>query len=171
MTGMGRYYLAAALIVLVVGSFVFGHRLRTGSWDVRAQPSGTPTITRGAGGPPPRAQEVFAGDGPWVLSALPACFDQQSAVEGTAPALQPEIPPARERIAGGTVLHRGPCTVVVRAHDLLITRGRDRLRVPPYAALYDTPKGLTLVYERSGHAEIRVYHDAQPFDAANAANK
>ena len=77
---MWRYYAAATLIVLVAGSILFGHRLRTGNWDLRARPSGTPTITRGAGDGQPRAQDVFIGEGPWVLSALPACFEQQSAI-------------------------------------------------------------------------------------------
>jgi hypothetical protein len=168
---MWRYYAAATVIVLLAGSILFGHRLQTGNWDLRAQPSGTPTVTRGTDGEPPRAQDVFVGEGPWVLSALPACFDQQSAIEGTTPALRFDVPPARERIGSGTILHFGPCTVVVRAHDLLISRGRDRLRVPQDAGLYQTPKGLVLVYQRGGHAQIRVYHDAQPLGAANGAHK
>ena len=168
---MWRYYAAATLIVLVAGSILFGHRLRTGNWDLRARPSGTPTITRGAGDGPPRAQDVFVGEGPWVLSALPACFEQQSAIEGSWVALSFDIPPQRERIPSGTTLHRGPCTIVVRARDLLISRGRDRLLVPQDARLYQTPKGLVLVFERGGHAQIRVYHDARPLGAASDAHK
>jgi hypothetical protein len=97
------------------------------------------------------------GDGPWVLSALPDCFDQQSSLVGTTLQLTFDVPPASRRIAPGTVLRRGPCRVLVRPDDLVIVRGGDRLRVPPDARLYATSKGLTLVYRHAGHAEIRVY--------------
>lgn len=159
---MWRYYAVATVIVLVAGSILFAHRMRTGEWDLRAQPAGTPTVTRGSGAAPPSVADVFVGAGPWVLSALPACFDQQSSIEGPAASLVSHLPPPGTRIPDGTTLHAGPCTVVVRAHDLLVSRGRDRLRVPPDAGLYRTAKGLVLVYERSDHAEIRVYHDARP---------
>jgi hypothetical protein len=153
---MWRYYALATLIVIAVGSIVFAHRLSTGDWDVRATPAGTPTVTRGNGetGTPVSA---FTGEGPWVLSALPDCFDQQSSIVGTPLQLVFDLPPARDRLPVGTVLHRGPCTVVVRADSVYVARGADRLRVPPSARLYRTHDGLVLVYERGSRAEIRVY--------------
>jgi hypothetical protein len=153
---MWRYYAAATLVVAAIGSVVFAHRLSTGEWDVRATPQGTPTVTRGNGetGTPGTA---FSGEGPWVLSALPDCFDQQSSIVGTPMQLVFDRPPARDRLPAGTVLHRGPCTVVVRDDSIFVARGADRLRVPPSARLYRTQAGLVLVYERGSRAEIRVY--------------
>jgi hypothetical protein len=153
---MWRYYALATLIVAGVGSVVFAHRLATGDWDVRATPVGTPTVTRGNGetGTPSSA---FTGEGPWVLSALPDCFDQQSSIVGTPLQLAFDLPPARDRLPVGTELHRGPCTVIVRDDSIFVARGADRLRVPPSARLYRTHAGLILVYERGSRAEIRVY--------------
>ena len=92
-----------------------------------------------------------------MLSALPDCFEQQSSITGTPLALAFDVPPERERIPAGTVLRSGPCTIDVRAHDVLIARGADRLRVPHEAHLYRTPKGLVLVFIQGTRAEIRVY--------------
>jgi hypothetical protein len=154
---MWRFYALATAIVLVFGGIFFGHRISTGDWDVRAQPTGTPTITQGNGERPGTPHGAFVGDGPWVLSALPDCFEQQSSITGTPLALAFDVPPERERIPAGTVLRSGPCTIGVRAHDVLIARGADRLRVPHEAHLYRTPKGLVLVFIQGTRAEIRVY--------------
>jgi hypothetical protein len=156
---MGRYYLIATLIVVLVGGAVFAHRIATlRDFDVQARATGTPTPTRGSGDKPTVPFGDFTGEGPWVLSALPSCFIQTQSVTGPSSSpLSGARPPARERIAPGTTLHRGNCLVMVRAHDIWIARGADRLRVPPEARLYDTPKGLTLVYERHGLTQIRVY--------------
>ncbi len=103
--------------------------------------------------PPPS----FVGEGPWVLSALPSCFTQQSSKEGPSELLRADVPQDALRIAPGTTLHRGNCTVIVRADDIWVFRGRDRLRVPPDARLYDGPEGLTLVHRRGGRTQVRVY--------------
>jgi len=154
---MWRYYAIATAIVLIFGGIVFGHRISTGDWDLRAQPTGTPTITRGNGERPGSAHGAFIGEGPWVLSALPDCFEQQSSIVGTPLALTFDVPPERERIPAGTTLRSGPCTIAVRADDVLIARGADRLRVPREAHLYRTRSGLVLVYSQGARAEIRVY--------------
>ncbi len=97
-----------------------------------------------------------------MLSALPSCFVQQQSMSGKAAQLAHDLPPERLRIAPGTTLRRGNCVVTVRAHDILVARGADRLHVPAEARLYDTPKGLTLVYERHGRTQIRVYSGEGP---------
>ncbi|BDE05119.1 hypothetical protein WPS_03950 [Vulcanimicrobium alpinum] len=156
---MARYYLIATIIVVAFGCIVFARRVATlRDFEVRAG-AGAPPSPAGAqrDGVPPPAQ-TFAGDGPWVLSALPSCFAQQSSLTGTALQLAFDVPPARERVAPGTRLHSGNCTLVVGAHDVTIERDGDRLRVPPDAALYDTPKGLTLFHTHAGRAELRVYN-------------
>ena len=154
---MLRYYLIATVIVVVIGSIVFAHRIATNEWNLRARPTGTPTITRGSDEEPAASSQNFVGEGPWVLSALPGCFNQQSSIVGPSLQLRSHVPPDRERIAPGTILHRGSCDVLVRVHDVWVYRRGDRLRVPADARLYDTPKGLTLVFEHAGHMEIRVY--------------
>ena len=156
---MWRYYLVATVIVVAVGTVVFAHRLAAlRDFDVRARanPSMTPTVTR-ANGERGTPAANFSGEGPWVLSALPGCFDQKSSIEGPALQLTHHVPPAAQRLRTGTTLRRGNCTVVVGEHDLWVFRGADRLRVPREARLYDTPDGLTLVYERDGRMEVRVY--------------
>ncbi len=57
----------------------------------------------------------------------------------------------------------GNCTVRVLAHELWISRGSDRLRVPPDARLYRRGDRLTLVSIDGRHAEIR--HYCRGFDA------
>jgi hypothetical protein len=156
---MWRYYLIAALLVVATGSVLVAHRLAANGWKLNAPASVRPQ--------PPHAgpnvgftttpQPNFSGQGGWVLSALPGCFGQLSSIEGPALALTFHRPPARERIAPGTSLHSGNCTVLVRDHDVWIYRGADRLRVPPEARLYDAKDGLTLVYDHAGRTEIRVY--------------
>jgi len=157
---MWRYYLIATAIVVAIGTAVFAHRLAAlRDFDVRSRPnpSMTPTITRGRDGEHLTPAANFSGEGPWVLSALPSCFDQKSSIEGPSLQLTHHVPPDAQRIRTGTTLRRGNCTLVVGEHDVWVFRGADRLRVPPEARLYDTPKGLTLVYERDGRTEVRVY--------------
>jgi hypothetical protein len=159
---MWRYYLIATVLVVAVGSFAFALHLRNAAAP-SAAPSHEQVHVGGhaaaglAGGGVGRAPRAFVGEGGWVLSALPDCFDQKSSLEGSALALTFDVPPARERLAPGTVLRRGTCTVHVRADDVWVERGVDRLRVPPSARLYATPTGLVLVYQHAGRAEIRRY--------------
>jgi hypothetical protein len=156
---MVRYYLIAALIVVVVGSALFAHRLAANGWKLDARATAPPPSPR----PGPNAgyettpAPNFSGQGAWVLSALPGCFEQLSSIEGPSLALTFHIPPARERIPPRTSLHSGNCTVLVRDHDIWIDRGDDRVRVPPEARLYDTKAGLTLVYEHAGQTQVRIY--------------
>lgn len=156
---MWRYYAVATVIVCAIGSVIFAHRIATNEWTLRP---GTTTTHRPAPGnanagfvttPAPS----FVGQGSWVLSALPSCFIQQSSKQGPSPLLVHDIPPASSRIAPGTTLHRGNCTIDVRPDDIWVTRGPDHLRVPPDARLYATRDALTLVYRHGDQTEIRVY--------------
>jgi hypothetical protein len=162
MAGMGRYYAIATALVLAFGTIVFANRLRAlRDFDVRGKVVGTPTpVTDRDASPVPSG--TFTGQGAWVLSALPECFAQQSSLVGTTRALTFDVPPARERIAPGTTFRQANCVVTVREHDVVIVRGGDRLRVPPEARLYRTPKGLALVYEHGGRAQLRIYSGGEP---------
>jgi hypothetical protein len=155
---MLRFYAIAALLVVLLGSILVAHRLATSGPHAVA-----PKRPPGAAHPGPNngfvttPEPFFQGQGGWVLSALPGCFDQISSIEGPSQALTFHVPPASERIAPGTRLRSGNCTLLVRAHDLWIYRGADRLRVPPEARLYETKDGLTLVYEHAGQTDVRIY--------------
>ena len=153
---MIRYYLIAAAIVVVFGSIVFAHRLVAPDLRISAQPTGTPTVETRVSEAPATARP-FTGQGPWVLSALPACFDEQSRVRGPLAAVQARLPPAADRIAPGTTLQVGTCTIIVRARDIWVDRGPDRLRVPPDAALYRVGGRLTLAVRSGSQLEIRRY--------------
>ena len=154
---MARYYLIATLIVLLIGSVVFAHRLRPPDLRISARPTGTPTVESTAAAAAAATAPPFAGQGSWVLSALPACFDERSRTRGPEAALRAQLPPSAGRIPPGTRLAAGPCTVEVRADDLWIARGGDHLRVPPDAALYRDGDGVVLVWRHAGTMEIRSY--------------
>ena len=163
---MLRFYAIATALVVAIGSVVFArHLAEMRDFNVRGtpRPGQTPTITRGAGGGAPRPAATFSADGPWVMSALPGCFEQQKSIVGASDVVNAKIPPASERLRAGTVLHWVNCTITVGAHDVRITRGDDRLRVPPEAALYRHDDRLTLVWESAyGRTEIRVYTAGAP---------
>jgi hypothetical protein len=154
---MWRYYALAAVLVIAAGSALVAHRLMARDAAQRhARVLALPSSNANAGfvaTPEPS----FIGQGGWVLSALPSCFMQQSSKVGPSSALEPDVPQEALRIAPGTTLRRGNCSVLVRAHDIWVYRGPDRLRVPPEARLYHGPQGLTLVYEHAGRTEVRVY--------------
>jgi hypothetical protein len=152
-----RYYLLATLIVVVFGSIVFARRLPPPDLRISAHATGTPTVESPSRPEPASTPAAFSAEGPWVLSALPGCFDEQSRVSGPAALLREKLPPASERVAAGTTLHVAECTLIVRAHDIWVERGADRLRVPPEAALYRVDAHLTLVARSGGTLEIRRY--------------
>jgi hypothetical protein len=151
-----RYYLIATAIVVLIGSVVFAHRLAPPDLRIAARPTGTPTVETHVAEVPATARP-FTGQGPWVLSALPGCFDEQSRVSGPVAALEPRLPPPGDRISPGTTLQAGDCTVQVRARDIWVDRGSDRLRVPPDAALYRVAGRLVLAVRSNGQLEIRRY--------------
>lgn len=153
---MTRYYLIATVIVIVFGSIVFGHRLAAPDLKISAQPSGTPTVEQHDARVSATAQP-FSGQGPWVLSALPRCFDEQSRVTGPYAELAAKLPAAADRIAPGTTLKVGECTLEVRARDIWVDRAGDRLRVPPEAMLYRVGDRLILAVHTGRQLEIRRY--------------
>ncbi len=154
---MTRYYLLATLIVVVLGSVVFAHRLAAPDLRVSAQATGTPTVESPSRPGAQATPDAFSAQGSWVLSALPACFDEQSRVRGPLTALTAKLPSESDRIAPGTTLTSGACTVLVGRHDVVVHRGEDRLRVPPDAALYRVGGRLTLVVRSGPTVEIRRY--------------
>jgi hypothetical protein len=154
---MTRYYLLAMAIVVLVGSAIVAHRLPAPDLRIVSEATGTPSAGRAVPSEPPRSPPPFRGEGSWVLSALPGCFDERSRVRGPAAALAPKLPSEAQRIAPPATLRAGACTIVVRAHELWVDRGPDRMRVPPDAALYRVDGRLTLVVRSGDTVEIRRY--------------
>jgi hypothetical protein len=158
---MWRFYVIATLIVVGIGSAFFARRvasLRDFSVSATPRPGQTPTQVRGGGNASTRA-ERFTGEGSWVMSALPDCFDEQRSIVGRSEAVAHLVPPERERIRSGTTLRWSDCEVTVGTDTVVIRRGDDRLRVPPSARLYAASADrLTLVWRgASGRTEIRIY--------------
>lgn len=153
---MTRYYLIATALVVLFGSIVFAHRLTRPNLHIVAQVAApprpeTPARSANATAPP------FSGQGSWVLSALPGCFDEQSVTRGPAAELAARVPPAAARVASGTTLRAGDCTLVVRRRDIWIARGSDHLRVPPDSALYAVDGEYELVTHDGPTLELRRY--------------
>jgi hypothetical protein len=154
-----RFVLVATAVVAGLGSLVFAHRGGPPNLQISAKVSGTPTPT--AEGPDaagkPAAQAPFRGSGAWVMSSLPGCFRERERMRGSVAELRSKFPPTSERVGPPAVVLSGDCTLTVRDRDLLISRGADRLRVPPDAFLYREAGGFTLVFIHGTRAEIRRY--------------
>ncbi len=150
----------AAVIVAAIGAVAFAFRRDSVDLRVTGRVVGTPTPTAEQPEASSHAREVapaFIGSGSWAMSSLPECFVERRRITGLTMALRAKFPPESERIEPPAVVRSGNCTVQVRAHDLWISRGTDRLRVPPEARLYRVDGHLTLVAIDGRHAEIRRY--------------
>jgi hypothetical protein len=138
---------------------VFARRDRPVDFTVTGKVSGTPTPTAqrpdATGGAP--AEGGFIASGAWTMSSLPGCFFEQSHRFGRLTELEPTFPPATQRMAAGSTIRWGACTVSVRPDQVWIARGDDRLRVPPVARLYRDGDRLVLVSIAGRQAEIRRY--------------
>jgi hypothetical protein len=150
--------------VAIFGALAFAHRAGPPDLRITGKVSGTPTPTveRPDASGAPRAAGAFAASGSWTMSSLPDCFFEQERVRGGVAQLRGKFPPAAQRLAPGTVVRAGDCAIEVRDRELWISRGPDRLRVPPDARLYRHAGGLTLVVVDGGHAEIRRYSADAP---------
>ena len=153
---MLRYYLIATLIVVAIGSLLFARRLAAPDLRVSAQPTGTPSVPRADTRNDAAGAREFTGSGTWVLSALPNCFEERSRARGAAAIVAAKIPSHAARIAPGTTLRSGACTIVVRPDEVWAQRGADRLRVPT-ARLYRSGGLLVLVTRTDAAVEIRRY--------------
>ncbi len=157
MVPLWRFFAIAAILVAAAGSLLFAHRGGPPDLRISGPASGTPTAERPPAAATPLSRAAFAGSGPWVMSSLPACFAERERIRGRLDALRAKFPPTSERVRPPSVVLSGECTIFVRGDELWITRGADRLRVPPQAFLYRNARGLTLVYVHAGEAEIRRY--------------
>jgi len=151
--------LVAAAVVIALGSVIFARHMSEGRKPInRVAVVPTPNGNdRNRSTSTPRPRETFTASGTWTMSSLPECFDELSKQTGLLKDLRGSIPPENLRVASGTVLQRNNCTLTVRPHEILITRGIDRVRVPPEARLYRSGDRLTLVAITGPRMQIRRY--------------
>lgn len=96
--------------------------------------------------PPP-----LRGDAPWALSALPECMIQTQEWKGTLAWVRGHLPRLARLVAPSSTLRYNNCTIVVSRDDAVVSRGSDRLRIPPIAHLYrfpaanGRPQGIALI--------------------------
>ncbi|MBV8074006.1 MAG: hypothetical protein JO140_01165 [Candidatus Eremiobacteraeota bacterium] len=152
---MWRFYVAATAIVAAFVFAVASHRESPPDLKVSARASGTPTVTRAEGTGSRGPSGALFGDAPWALSALPDCARQHAELRGPARAVRAAIPAGA--VAVVSELHAGPCTIDVTRDGIVVTRGGDRLRIPPPARLLRSGDRYYLYREEGKAAELRVY--------------
>ncbi len=108
-----------------------------------------------------RADSAFIADARWAFSALPECFTQQSRTTGPGAYVLPHLPKDARRVAQGSTIFAGDCRAFVHGSDVWVWRGKDRLRIPPPARLYESGSGhnrmLELLQGPPNALDLRVY--------------
>ncbi|MDP9025783.1 MAG: hypothetical protein M3N13_10470 [Candidatus Eremiobacteraeota bacterium] len=155
---MLRYYAIATGLVLtiVVAVTAWSYRdlirLKIGSTNLRVPPKGAePLDIHGS------SHEAVSGDAPWALSALPDCFRQRAETVGPIAFVRAHVPADMTLVATGTKLVYGPCTISVAGGEASVTRGSDRMRIPPHVQFYRAPGVLALLRSSTKGSELRVY--------------
>jgi len=140
---------------VIVG--VYWHRqdlaIRIKSVFVRVPPKAAQT-------PPPSKRAdagAFVADAGWALSVLPECFSQKSKSTGPLKYVLANLPSGAHMLRPGATVDSADCHVTVSAATVVVTRGSDRLRVPPVARLYEGPGTVALLRGADDGFELRVY--------------
>lgn len=107
--------------------------------------------------PSKRRTGAFIADAGWALSVLPECFTQTSKSTGPLEYVLANLPPASSMLRPGAAVNSADCAVSVTADTVVVTRGSDKLRVPPIARLYQAPGRLALLRGADNGFELRVY--------------
>ncbi len=156
---MWRYFAIATAIVVVAIATIVALPQR----EAPREPS-TQRYTTGHGTPGPpggdtlgRAPLPVTGAAPWALSALPECFRQQSRASGPAWFARRKVPAGAKRVAGGVSLHVGDCRLDIGDDSVAVTRGENRLSIPPEARIYVAGRALVLERVERGREDVRVY--------------
>lgn len=155
---MLRYYAIATVIVLTIAviatmRFHDFRKMRFGSSN-HPPPKQMPMHYGGSSGANGAA---LTGDAPWALSALPDCFMQQTEWSGSTTYVEAHLSGSARKVAPGTRLQYGPCTIFVRDGEVWVSRGVDRFRIPPAATLYRDGSQLLLLRITGHSAVLRSY--------------
>jgi hypothetical protein len=102
------------------------------------------------------------GDAPWALSALPECLTQISESTGSESYVRAHLPAGAVRIVPPARLVYGDCSIAIGGEEAMVTRGVDRLRIPPRVRFYRARRLLAMLRDAAGSAELRIYQPAQP---------
>ncbi len=155
---MLRYYLIATALVAAVLLIVVAlpHGLRG---------SGDPTYSSGRGTPGPAQRDPrlattapTTGDAPWALDVLPECFHELARASGTPAFARARRPRGARELPAGTVLRVADCTLAIGSGSGVVTRGADRLVIPPRARFYrDGPRRVVLDRSSGGREDVRVF--------------
>ncbi len=160
---MLRYYAVATCIVLAIAvlATAWSNRDRIRERVARSAPphhfAASTTPHSGFESEDRAGNAPMRGDAPWALSALPECLIQQSISTGSLGYVRSKMPADATTVLSGTILHYGPCTIFVRDGEALVSRGPDRLRIPPHVTLYRAGNRLALLRENGATGELRIY--------------
>ncbi|MFN2528078.1 MAG: hypothetical protein ABR584_05115 [Candidatus Baltobacteraceae bacterium] len=135
---------------------VRAHRLP--SWNMRSvRATASPKIGRGQPKSHYHPGDFEGIDAPWALSALPECLIPQTTFRAkTVENVLRYLPHGAQPVRAGTTLTYRNCDILVRAHDALVTRGKDHFHIPPRSRFFTTASRLVFV-RMSRWAELRTY--------------
>ncbi len=163
---MLRYFIIATIIV--VGIFIAAAALHEAESRFRAtsghgHPARSAMIATRDG----RGNAAVRGDAPWALSALPECMIQTTEGKGSLRTLLAHLPHNAQEIVPPATLHYSDCTLSISGDQALVSRGEDRLRIPPVARFYRFDGGIVLLRTpecrpRRCPSTMRIYRTVQP---------
>jgi hypothetical protein len=153
-----RYYLIATAVVAAILMVVLAlpHGLRN---------SGEASYSSGRGTPGPAQRDPrlattapTTGNAPWALDVLPECFHELARSSGTPAFARARRPRGARALPAGTVLRVADCTLAIGDGRALVTRGADRLVIPPLAHFYrDGPGRVVVDRSSAGREDVRVF--------------
>jgi hypothetical protein len=153
-----KYYIISTCIVLSIAVFATAWNNRE-LIKILIAPTTLPAAPKpqATDAPSNRIDVPLRGDAPWALSALPDCLNEATVSRGTLAYVHSKMPTGANEIAAGTTLHYGPCTISFTGDEAVVTRGEDRLRIPPHLKLYKAGTTLVLLRTTGPTGELRTY--------------
>lgn len=153
---------------MISAAIVFGVAVIAAGWFhrdlIRVKIAGVYARAHSTGGAfsgsPAHRNVPLSGDAPWALSALPECLRQLSKSHGSAPYVRAHLPRDAVAIVPPATLVYGDCTIAIDDDEAYVSRGSDRLRIPPRVRFYRAPGVLAFIRESGGMAELRLYQPA-----------
>lgn len=155
---MLRYYAIATVIVVLIGATVVSQHWLRGEVKIGSvQVPASPRPDADGGGKATANDRGVRFEGRGALSTLPDCFKQTGLYRGPRAFVDAHVPTHGATLAPNTVLHINACTLTVGSDDVTVTRGADRVRVPPRSHLARIAGGFLLTTVDGAHEEARSY--------------